>query len=177
MSRNNNPKVDVSLWVNEKRVLVHLIWQPLLRGWQCFKHGTCLKLKAGRKSWGLKVNGVCGKCGMVVPLQIRVSLLKTRGGSSQARNGVLESRSIIPEECMDIPRKSCVKENVEFGGIALQKTFFFNIYPAPPAELNKKIWLYLIWLSGWFLVVALLMKRKLPDLQMRKCPSWIALLS
>lgn len=97
MSRNKNPKVDVSWKVNDYRVPSPSILLPLLWGWQCFYLETCLKLKAGTKSWGMECNNVWGKWGMVVPLRMRGLFLQARRGcSSQAGNKILKSPSIGP---------------------------------------------------------------------------------
>lgn len=64
-----------------------------------FQPETCLKLKAGQKSWGMKGNGDWGKHGMVVHWGSEwLFLKKRRGSSSQAENRILKSPSISQEE-------------------------------------------------------------------------------
>lgn len=83
-----------------KRVPSRSILLPLLWGRQCFNLETCLKLKAGQKSWGMKGNCDWGKRGMVVHWGSVWLFLKkkVRGSSSQAENRILKSPSISQEE-------------------------------------------------------------------------------
>lgn len=83
-----------------KRVPSRSILLPLLWGRQCFNLETCLKLKAGQKSWGMEGNCDWGKRGMVVHWGSEWLFLKKKGreSSSQAENRILKSPSISQEE-------------------------------------------------------------------------------
>lgn len=66
-----------------------------------------------------------------MPLGIRVTLLE-----SKKRKLVTGMKQNSEELLHYIPRKSCAKENVEYGGLFFKNAFSLK-HPGPPVKLNK----------------------------------------
>lgn len=140
MSRNNNPKVHVSWKEMKRECLLHLFCCLC-----CEVQG--LKLKAVRKSCGMKGSGISGKYGWWCHCGPEWLFLRTHWQETECRWAHPSAR-----ECMDSPRQSCAKETVEYGGFALQKTclrffffFFFNHILKPPLKLNEDRMSDMVW--------------------------------
>lgn len=111
---------------------------PLLGGWLCFNLETFLKMKAGKKSWGMKDNGVW-KLVWICHCGSEWLFLRTRRGcSSQARNEFWTASNSWEEYGFS---KTILRQRKcwVWGFMLQNNTFFFNNSWTPTGTQQRMI--------------------------------------